>query len=278
MLLFVLVAGARQAQAQSTTFGCDAQHTGLYSATAQRLDQIRWTTRITSASDGWAHYGAPLITLANTVIVPVRTTSGFQVSAFDGATGRLKYTLTTDYLLPSYGWLPVYQPVLAFAPSGTRLYYAGAGGTVYYVENSDADSPSAAVQQCFYSNLATYRSNAAVFNNSIYINTPLTADKKGDIFFAFRVGGTNPPLPFVSTNSGFVRIDPDGNGTYVLANVAAGNPKIGSDPNNCAAALSNDGTTLYVVARGAVNNGPGVTGLTSSIYNYLLGLDTRTLV
>jgi len=187
-VLLILASGPQHAQGQSTTFGGNAQHTGLYGVPAQRLNQIRWTTRITlNTSDGYAHYGSPLITPSNTVIVPVRTTTGFQVSAFDGATGQAKYTLTTDYRLPTYHWLPVYQPVLASLPSGTRLYYAGAGGTVYYVENPDADSPSAPVQQCFYTNLANYSSNAAAFNNAIFINTPLTADTNGEIFFDFRV-------------------------------------------------------------------------------------------
>src|SRR2546422_7682641 len=70
-------------------------------------------------------YGAPLITPANTVVVPVRITNGFKVNVFEGATGRSKYTLATDYILPTYGWIPAYQPVLATPPSGTRLYYAG---------------------------------------------------------------------------------------------------------------------------------------------------------
>src|SRR5216683_433929 len=42
-------------------------------------------------------YGAPLITPANTVVVPVRITNGFKVNVFEGATGRSKYTLATPY-------------------------------------------------------------------------------------------------------------------------------------------------------------------------------------
>src|SRR5437868_567081 len=129
-----------RAGAQAPTFAANAQHTGLYTAPAQHLDRIRWSTSVNLANTGaYAHYGAPLITASNTVIVPVKTATGFQVSAFEGATGRLKYTLSSDFILPSYNWIPVYQPVIAASPNGLRLYYAGAGGTLYYVDNPDAD-------------------------------------------------------------------------------------------------------------------------------------------
>src|SRR5258708_36171751 len=105
---------------------------------------------------GWgcfAHYGGPLITPSNTVVVPVSLPGGFQISAVDGATGRIKYTRATDYILPSFDWEPVYQPVVATGSSATRLYYAGAGGTVYYIANPDSEAAGAPVQQCFYTNL-----------------------------------------------------------------------------------------------------------------------------
>src|SRR6266699_601308 len=78
------------------------------------LNRIRWSTSIDFRNSGaGAHYGAPVITSSNTVVIAVKTTNGFQVSAFEGPSGKLKYTLATDYLLPSYGWVPVCQPVLA---------------------------------------------------------------------------------------------------------------------------------------------------------------------
>src|ERR1041385_5626755 len=139
------------AQAQPPTFASTAQHTAQYSPPAQHLNRVLWTTPIDLNNAGaYAHYGAPLITPSNTVLVPVRTTNGFLVDAFEGATGRLKYTLTNDYILPTHNWIPAYQPVLSSPPSGTRLYYAGAGGTVYHIDNPDSDSPGAPVQECSY--------------------------------------------------------------------------------------------------------------------------------
>ena len=225
LLWFVILVTALRASAQSPTFGADAQHTGVYTVPAQPLNRIRWTTNINfDNAGGAAHYGAPLITLSNTVLVPARITNGFQVTAFEGATGRAKYTLSTDYIrppLPTNAWLIVYQPVIALPLSGSRLYYPGAGGTVYYIENLDSDSPSVPVQQCFYTNLAGYNSNKTAFNNSVFINTPITAATNGAVYFGFRGSTTIAPPPISSTNSGFARLDPAGNGNFVLAGAAA---------------------------------------------------------
>lgn len=268
----IALAGVERAGAQPATFAGNAQHTALYSTPAQPLARARWTTAINLDNSGVdAHYGAPLITPANTVIVPIKTTNGvqiaFQVSAFEGATGRLKYTLTTDYMIAPYGngWIPAYQPGLAAGPSGLRLYYAGAGGTVYHIDNLDSDTPGAPVHECFYTNINNYSSNAAAFNGTIFINTPFTADTNGVVFFGFRTQGT-APTPLNTTNSGFVRMDYAGNAIYVLAGTAAADNLIYRDSHNCAPALSNDGNTLYVAVKGA-----------NAYYAYLLGLDSAAL-
>ena len=253
---------------QSATFAADPQHTALFAAPAQHLNAIRWTTPIDTHYTGFAHYGAPLITPSNTVIVPVKTAAGFKLSAFEGATGRLKYTLTNDYIMPPIapnGWIPVYQPVIANPAAGSRLYYAGSGGTLFYIDNLDSDSPGAPVRLCFYTNLSAYSNNAAAYNSTIFINTPITADPYGTVFFGFRIQQT-APAPLSTTNGGFARIDSVGNATYVLANSAANDLRITRDSHNCAPALSTDGATLYVAVKGA-----------NSAYAYLLGLDSTNL-
>jgi len=253
--------------AQQTTFAGNSQHTAYYVAPAQHLQRARWIATNDITTGGFAHYGAPLITPANTVLLPVNISgSGFRIDALDGATGRIKYTLTNDYVLPSYNWTPVYQPVLAMPPSGPRLYYAGAGGTIFYIENLDSDTPATPVRQCFYTNLDGYLANATNFNKYVFINTPITADTNGVIFFGFRVENGTAPAPLNTTNSGFARIDPSGNASYVLAGPAANDPVIYRDSHNCAPALSNDGATLYVAVKGP-----------SAAYAYLLGLDSTTL-
>jgi hypothetical protein len=267
--IFAWTAGAASFPAG---FAGDAQHTAVYDAVPQPLNTIRWTTSINLNNTGaYGHYGAPLVTASNTVIVPVKTATGFQISAFESATGRAKYTLATDYIMPPYGtngWFPVYQPALANPPSGQRLYYPGAGGTVYYVENVDSDTPSAPVQQCFYTNLAAYAANAGGTNgytNTVFINTPITAGPDGTVYFGFRVQQI-PPAPLNTTNDGFARLDSAGDSVYVLAGTAASDPVTYRDSHNCAPALSNDGATLYVAVK---------SGITSR--SYLLGLDSVTL-
>src|SRR5205823_4000462 len=115
----------------------DAQHTGISGVMSQPLRAIRWQTPVDLQpqhhpppnGELLIHYGSPLITSANTVIIPIKTgaTDGFQLSARKGTTGAFMYTLSTDYTMSglSFSWTPSYSPTLT--PSG-RLYYAGAGG------------------------------------------------------------------------------------------------------------------------------------------------------
>ena len=70
------------------------------------------------------------------------------------------------------------------------------------------------------------RRNASGFNSTVFIDTPITADSAGDIFFGFRVQGT-APAPLNTTQSGYARIDPNGNVHYILAGAAAD-----GDPND----------------------------------------------
>ena len=270
LMVAFLVTANNTGHSQSLTFAGDAQHTAVFAPPAQRLNAIRWTTPIDTHYSGFAHYGAPLITPSNTVIVPVKTAGGFQLKAFESATGRLKYTLTNDYIMApiaSGGWIPVYQPVIANPPSGARLYYAGAGGTIYHIDDLESDTPGIPIRECFYTNLTDYSNNASAFNSRVFVNTPITADTNGNVFFGFRIPQTNAaPAPLNTTNGGFVRIDAAGSASYVFVNAAANDVRITRDSHNCAPALSNDGSTLYVAVKG-----------TNSNYAYLLGLNSTNL-
>lgn len=256
------------ARAQSS-FAGNAQHTANYSTAAQNLNAVHWTTSIDlNNTGGFAHYGAPVLTPANSIFVPVKTgaTSGFEINAYNGATGAALYTLSTDYIAPSSQWIVPYQPVLATNSVETRLYYPGPGGTVYYINNVDSAGHGTPVQQAFYG-LANYQANASGFNSTVFIDTPITADSSGDIFFGFRVQGS-APAPLSTTQSGYARIDPNGNGSYVLASTAAGDSNIAFDSHAAAPAVSNDQSTVYVVVKSATAD---------SSYGYLLGLNATTL-
>ena len=261
----LLVFVSERALAQSATFGGNAQHTSSYSPPAQNLNAIKWTTSNDLNNSGaLTHYGSPLVTAGNTVLVPVKIANdGFQINAFNGTTHAPKYTAVTDYILPAHNWIPSYNACIATGAFGTRMYYPGAGGTIWHIDNVDSNTPPTPVRDGFYS-LAAYNSDPAAYNSTIFVNTPITADAAGNIYFGFRVQGI-APAPLSTTQSGFARIDSNGNGSYVLAGTAAGDVNFSQESHNLAPALSNDESTLYVVVKTTTNSG------------YLLGLNPTTL-
>src|SRR5204863_1263856 len=161
----IALALAGPAAAQVTSFGGNAQHTSTYAAPApaQNMNAVRWSATIDENNTGtFAHYGSPLVTASNTVITGIKfagpSGDAFKVRAFDGATGAVKYTLVpSDYVLPAHNWIPVYNPAIVSGPSGTRVYYAGAGGTVFHVDNIDSNSPGTPVREVFYTTLSAYQ-------------------------------------------------------------------------------------------------------------------------
>jgi hypothetical protein len=239
----------------------DPQHTAISTVASQSLDLVGWQTPVDlnpqySGGDLFIHYGSPLVTPNNTVIVPVKTgaTGGFRLEGHNGQDGTLVWTQPTDYLLPPHNWTPSFSP--AFTPTN-QLYYQGAGGTVYVIDN--ADLPGSAPTHLAFYGIESY--NPTTFDSHVYINTPITADNNGNIYFGFQTVGTAP----LNLHSGIARIDSAGNGTWIAASDAATDPAISKVVQNNAPALSNDGSTLYV----AVNDVSGA--------GYLLGLDSTTL-
>jgi hypothetical protein len=246
-----------------TMFGGNAQHTGIFNAPAQNLNVIKWQRDIDLHATSTAHYGSPVVSANNTVFVPVKTaTDGFRIDVFDGADGALKYTLDTDYLVPSHGWFPPYNICIV----GTRLYYAGAGGTMLHVDNIDSNSPTTPVREVFYTSLGTYTANKAAFDSTVFINTPITADSAGNIFFGFRVQNV-APAPLNTQQSGLARLTAGGSGSFVLAGNAANDPLIDRDSHSAGPALSNDETSVYFPVKASSN----------TAYSYLLELNSTTL-
>ena len=246
-------------------YGHDAQHTGISTVAAQPMNAIRWQAQVDlqpqySGSDLLIHYGTPMATRTGTIIFPVKMGAydGFRVEARSSADGSLKWSQTSDYSLPSHGWVPSFGPVLT---PKNRLYFPGAGGTVYWRDTPDATS-GAGGQIAFYG-LGNYQADTAGFDANVKINTPITADRYGNIFFGFVVYGTTTP----ALQSGIARIAEDGTGTWISASDAAqGDGGIGKVVHNCAPALSNDHRMLYIaVSQGNFSGG------------YLVALDSRTL-
>jgi Bacterial Ig-like domain (group 3) len=242
--------------------GQNAQHTGDSPVATQTINSIHWQTPVDLDPTGsLVHFGSPVITPSNTVIVPVKTgaNGGFELEGFAGSNGTKKWTITSDYTLPPFTWMPPFGPALT--PS-KQLYFPGNGGTVYYVNSPDSTGATISGQLAFYG-ISNYQSNPSAYNSSVMIDTPITADSAGNIYFGFEVTGSNP---LGLTGGGIARIGANGNGTYVLASAAASDSNITKASMGSAPALSNDGTILYV----SVNNG-------NNNYGYLLALNSTTL-
>ena len=251
-------------------YGHDAQHDAFASVASQQLNRIVWQTPVDlnpqySGSELLIHYGSPSITRSNTVIVPVKTgsTGGFEVKALAGATGTTNWVQASDYVLPPHSWTPSFSGVLT---PKNRFYFPGAGGTVYYCDTPDTNTSPVIGQIAFYG-LNNYMASVSVYSNNVFIDTPITSDRYGNIFFGFQVIGSTP----LNLQGGIARIDYNGTCTWLAASNAAGDSAIKKVSQNCAPALSNDHKTLYF----AVNNSS--TWSDFSDYGYLVSVDSRTL-
>ena len=246
----------------------NAQHTAQADVASQPLSRIRWQTPMDtrpqySGNELLIHYGSPLVTQANTVIVPVkgRADGGFRVEAHRGSDGRQLWRQSTDYRLPPHDWVPSFSPTLT---ATGKLWIPGGGGTVYYRTSVDASGAGRKHQVAFYGT-TNYRRHRLMYRTNVFINTPMTSDDAGNIFFGFQVTGPTP----LNLHSGIARISDSGIGTWVAAATAAADAAITKVAHNSAPAVSTDGSTLYV----AVSNGNGLGGATG----YLLALDSQTL-
>ena len=91
--------------------------------------------------------------------------------------------------------------------SGSRVYFPGAGGKIFFRDNVDSAS-GAAGSAVFYGTDA-YDAARATYDANVIINTPLTVDPRGNVFFGFLVTGPTP----LGLASGIARVAPDGSGS-----------------------------------------------------------------
>ncbi len=242
-------------------YAANAQHTAPAPAPAQSMELIHWQTPVDldpqySGGDLLIHYGSPMITPSNTVIVPVKTgaTGGFRVEARNATTGALIWSQNTDYVLPPHNWVPSFSPTLT---PGNRLYVPSAGGTVQYINNPDT-SGTIGGRIAFYGTYVPSQHDA-----NVWVNTPITSDASGNIYFGFQVSNTPPG----GLSSGIARIAANGTATWISAAAASQNASgINKVVMNCAPAISNDGQFVYV----AVSTGNFGSG-------YLVKLNAATL-
>jgi hypothetical protein len=252
-------------------YGGDPQHTAISTVASQPLQGILWQTPVDlqpqkSFGSLLIHYGSPAVTPGNTVIVPVKTglSDGFAVNAINGTTGATLWSAASDYSLPPANWTPSFGPTLT--PTG-RLYYPGAGGTVYFRDNPDSVAGPAG-QVAFYGD-AAYAADKSTYDAGVKICTPLTSDSAGNVYFGYRVTGALPAGQTLT--SGIAKITPGGTATYVpITTAAMGDASISAVNMNAAPAVSQDGQTVYVALT------TGGSNLTAS--GYLVALNSTTLL
>ncbi len=253
-------------------YGHDAQHAAIAPVAAQPLDRIKWSTPVDldpqySGTVLYIHYGTPLVTARNTVVVTVKTGAfdGFRIEGRNAANGSLVWMQDTDYSLPAHGWVPSCGSSLT--PDGGVVVPA-AGGTV--LRRGSADDAASTMTRLVFYGAANYKANPGAYNDNVKINTPITCDRRGDLYFGFVVTGPTP----IGLQSGIARIASTGAATWaasgthtlwVAASDAAGDPDIAQVVMNCAPALSRDGSVVYVACRYGWSAG------------YLLALDAATL-
>jgi hypothetical protein len=246
-------------------FAADAQHTGQAVASPQPLTRVHWQVTVdhkpSCCTDGpLAHYATPMITSANTVVVPVRMgpTRGFRVDGYAGADGAKKWSMPTDYTVPvgtEEDWPP---PIPATLVDDHHVAVAGAGGTVLI--RSRVDRTTGFVRRVAFYGIDEYRADRAAYRAAVQITTPLTTGPDGSLYFGFSATAGAPG----HLHNGIARISPTGEGSWISARRLAGVDKPTAIALNSAPALSHDGKTGYLAV---------VTGL----HGRLVGFDTTTL-
>jgi hypothetical protein len=253
------------ASAAWSSHGGDFTHAARAPVAAQALQRTLWTTPVDLAPPYRAggflliHYGAPVISALNAVLLPVKRDSAgaFRVEARDGVTGNLLWQQNTDYILPASSW----TPSMNIALHGERLFIPAAGGRLL-VRDQASSATGALGSLLFYNSTAPL----AALNQQIRINTALTVDAAGNVYFGFIADPGNA----AGLTSGIARVARDGSASWRAANALAGDGNVTTPAMNCAPALSPDGQTLYVV----VNIAPTASAPQSG---YLMALDSTTL-
>jgi len=258
-LYFALIANVAAQTGAWLTHSHDEQHTGVSSVASQPFTSIHWHVPVDLAppqGEIFIHYGSPLVTAANTVIVPVKTTTGFRVEGYNGATGKKMWTQATKYQVPSAAFLPAIGPTL----SNNQLLVPDFAGRV--IVRQTPDQARGAVSRLVFYGKQNYAKAPATYQQNVLINTPLTTDASGTVYFGFLVLGPTP----IGLQSGLARVNANGTGTWVSASSISGDSSVTNVAMSCAPALSNDGNTLYVATTNA-NAG----------YGYLVALNSATL-
>jgi len=274
-----------------TSYGGNAQHTAEYLGSSQSLQQDIWHAGMDDdrnyyGTDVLAHYASPVVTPRNTVVYAYRFNEinpdgstnydNWHMIARAGQNGNEQWTVKTDYSAPLVwptDWTSVFPlaTVPVTGPSGitTGAACAAAGGTILI--KADADSPTSALNRvAFYTTFADYTANAAAYA-PIKVNTPITSDGNGNIYFGYIVTAAVPSSLSALGSGGLVIMNASNHTSRFVSVQAMGvGGGMGQIQDNAAPALSNDGTSVYIALCPTLQ--PGWAGP-----GYMAKLDVGTL-
>ncbi len=250
-------------------YGGNAQHNGAYTGKSQSASLIQWQAPLDDNRSYYGgsvliHYAAPMITPANTVVYGYRstTTSGgstsydhWTVLARKGATGVPAWNLPTDFsavvLFPA-GWTSVFPVTLYQLNTATYrgVAAAGSGGSILTRESAD-NTMSTTSRLIFYTTAADFEKNKAAYA-PIKVNTPLTADTSGNIYFGYQVTGTIPTaLSTKIGTGGIAKVNVvTGKTSYKPTNLMGVDASLSRPAINAAPALTMDSKFMYIAAVG----------------------------
>lgn len=257
------------------TYGQNPQHQALSRHAAAPLQRIKWSTPIDEnppydeGGDLLIHYASPVITHGNTVVLTVKMAPAdiglpdrFRADGRKGGNGHLVWSMPTDWVAPPHNWFPSCSGTLVDENS-----YAipASGGTVLVRENANAGSSG--VQRAAFFGLDNYNSNKDWCDANVFVTTPLTGDRAGNLWFGYRVLGAVPGgFPAIGAG-GIARISLDGHQSWFTTVAdATGDGAITQVQTNCAPALSVNGGAVYIAMRND-----------SSYHGYLVKFDSHTL-
>lgn len=220
-------------------------HSANSGTASQDMRRVLWSSALDlnpqySGDVLFAHYGSPVITPHNTIVVPVKTGAdgGFRVEARRGDTGALVWQEVSDYETPPHGWFPTFGPTLC----GGDALWPREAGLVQMRPRADVGG-LASRTICFYG-IQNYKANPGAYSG-VRISSPLTTGPDGSVYFTYTVSGDNP----LGLASGIARITKDGKATYVSGAQASGGSVFVRPKLNSAVAIS--GNRLYVVLKQA---------------------------
>jgi hypothetical protein len=264
-------------------YGGGPQHSAMYVGASQSMQTDLWHAGLDSdrsyyGTDVLIHYASPVISPANTVVYAYRynadvngstTYNNWHVIARKGSNGSALYTVKTDYTAPIIwpnDWTSVFPlcltPVKSSGVWHTGAAIGGAGGSVLILSNAD----TAAYTQnrvAFYTTFADYTAHAEAYA-PIQINTPITPDGEGNIYFGYAVNGTLPSNLANLGTGGIVKMNVSNHQSSYASLQSLGLPAgVNQIQTNAAPALSLDGQHIYLAVD--INYGSGGPGYLAKV-------------